>query len=82
MKNFKKISREGLKSIVGGKRNPYEMQDQITICYNLLYCYSTSAGDTAPIVWHVGTDQPPQDAHNAHVCGWTPVSLPLPSGCA
>ncbi|WP_407918628.1 bacteriocin-like protein [Chryseobacterium daeguense] len=38
MKNFKKISREGLKNIVGGIRNPYEAEDQITMCYSLLYC--------------------------------------------
>lgn len=81
MKNLKKISRENLRNIVGGRRNPYEAEAQITICYNLLYCYTTDGSNGIPVT-HVGTGEPPKGAHNPHVCGWTPVSLPLPSGCA
>lgn len=75
MKNLKKLTRIDLKDVFGGKRNPYEHENQITICYNILYCYTIPGdvmGSTGIPVQHVGTT-PPEGAHNPHPCGWTPA---------
>lgn len=80
MKKLKKISRNELKEINGGIRDPNELQ--YIQCYKIGYCYSVPGdvlGSTGISVNHYGYDVP-SGATNVRACGFSAIS-PAPAGC-
>ncbi|MBL7879722.1 MAG: hypothetical protein JNN23_07660 [Chryseobacterium gambrini] len=81
MKNLKKLNRNDLKKIDGGKK--INIDPSLLICYNVTYCYQIPGdvmGGTGIPVQHYGLDVP-SGATNVMPCGYAPV-YPLPAGCA
>lgn len=80
MKNFKKLNRNDLKKIDGGKRINFD--PSLQTCYNVTYCYQIPGdvmGNTGIPVQHYGLDVP-SGATNVMPCGYSPV-YPFPAEC-
>lgn len=84
MKNLKKISRETLKNIAGGKLNPLAGEAELSGCYDVIYCYSTkdkTIGTNGALVVQTSVGYPQGDnLINVHACGWAAKSNPG-AGC-
>ncbi|WP_089855972.1 bacteriocin-like protein [Chryseobacterium taeanense] len=80
MKNLKKLSRNYLRKIDGGKKINFD--PSLTTCYNVTYCYQIPGdvmGSTGIPVQHSGSEVP-SGATNVMPCGYSPV-YPVPAEC-
>ncbi len=80
MKNLKKMSRNELTKINGGKLNPYN--DQMTACYHINFFYNQEGqyqGDTGIPTVYYGHDIP-ANATNVTIGGFSAI-IPVPAGC-